>query len=161
MQQRFKMREAQPGAYAIFYRMEEYLSKSKLTKAHWVLVKIRASQINGCAFCLHMHVEEAIALGENVQRLMLLSAWRESTSLFNEAEQAVLALTEAITKIGDRGLGDREYDDCIRLFGEEYTSLLFLAVCSINSWNRIGRSLNMLPGEPVAGDAQSAIRSHT
>ena len=100
------------------------------------LVKIRASQINGCAFCLHMHREEARKLGENDSRLLLLDAWRES-AMYNERERAALAWTEALTRIADTHAPDDVYESARGVFSEEELVALSIAIAMINAWNRL------------------------
>ncbi len=101
------------------------------------LVKIRASQINGCAFCLDMHNHDALELGESARRLFVLDAWRE-TDFFTEQERAALALTEAMTHIGQHGdVPDDVYAEATRVFTEEQYRVVGWAVIVINSWNRM------------------------
>ncbi len=100
------------------------------------LVRMRSSQINGCAFCLHMHREEALKLGESEERLLLLSAWRES-GLYSPRERAALAWTEALTLIGDGHAPDAVYEEARREFDEEELIGLSLAIGMINLWNRL------------------------
>src|SRR5262249_36598944 len=109
------------------------------------MIKIRASQLNGCAYCLNMHINDALKLGEDPKRIYVLSAWREALSWFSEEEQIILQLTEQITEIGHHGISDEVYDKAISLFGEEKTAHLIMATISINSWNRIGVGLNLHP----------------
>lgn len=100
------------------------------------LVKLRASQINGCAFCLHMHSEEARKLGERDDRLLLLDAWRES-ALYTERERAALAWTEALTRIADTHAPDDVYDQVHRSFTDKELAALSIAIAMINAWNRL------------------------
>jgi len=101
------------------------------------LVKTRASQINGCAFCLDMHTHDALELGESPRRLFVLDAWRE-TELFTERERAALALTEAMTKLGEPGeVPDDVYQEATRVFTEEQYRVVAWAIIVINSWNRV------------------------
>src|SRR5690606_20100170 len=99
-----------PGAYAAMMGLENYLATTELQPTHKELIKIRASQIDGCAYCLDLHTRAARARGESEQRIYLLSAWRETT-LFTEEERAILALTEAITLIHLEGVPDQVYQD--------------------------------------------------
>jgi AhpD family alkylhydroperoxidase len=101
------------------------------------LVRIHASQINGCAYCVDMHSKDARAAGETEQRLYALSAWRE-TPFFTEQERAVLALTEALTRLADRGVPDDVYDEARRHLDEETLGKVIMAVVVINAWNRLG-----------------------
>jgi AhpD family alkylhydroperoxidase len=109
------------------------------------LIKIRASQINGCAYCVHSHSRDARKLGETEERLYLISVWREAKNAFNEEEQLILAITDEITLIHQHGLSDELYNKAIALFGEEKTAQIIMAVININAWNRIGVSLKMEP----------------
>jgi AhpD family alkylhydroperoxidase len=100
------------------------------------LVKMRASQINGCAYCLHMHSEEARKLGESDERLLLLDAWHES-ALYNERERAALAWTEALTKIAETHAPDDVYDAVRAVFSDDELIALSIAIAMINAWNRL------------------------
>ena len=101
------------------------------------LVKTRASQINGCAFCLDMHTHDALAMGESPRRLFVLDAWRE-TDFFTEQERAALALTEAMTRMSEHGdVPDDVYAEATRVFSEEQYRVVAWAVIVINSWNRM------------------------
>jgi AhpD family alkylhydroperoxidase len=113
------------------------------------LIKMRASQINGCAVCLDMHIEEALRIGERQQRINLLSAWRE-TSLFSERERAVLALTEAVTLISEQQVPDAVFDDVRRFFSEDEIGDLTMAIVVINAWNRMNITFGLRVSEPVA-----------
>src|SRR4051794_37666827 len=108
MEKRVSIQETEPKSYKAMYGLEGYLATTQLTKSHKDLVKIRASQINRCAYCIDMHTKEALHNGETNQRIFLLNAWRE-TNLFTEEEKVILAITEEITLIHDRGLSDETY----------------------------------------------------
>jgi AhpD family alkylhydroperoxidase len=110
------------------------------------LVKTRASQINGCAFCLDMHTKDARAAGESEQRLYTLSAWRE-TSFFSERERAALALTEEVTRIGDGGVSEEVWAQAEKQFDQDQLAALVWAVVAINSWNRLA----ITTGSPEPG----------
>jgi AhpD family alkylhydroperoxidase len=103
------------------------------------LVKIRASQINGCAYCIELHTRDARKAGESERRIYALSAWHESP-LFNDRERAALALTDAITRIADAGLPEAVYEQAAEHFQEEELANLILAITAINAWNRIAIS---------------------
>ena len=109
------------------------------------LVKIRASQINGCAYCLDMHTKDARALGETEQRIYALNAWRE-TPFFSEEERAALDWTEAVTRVGDTHVPDDVYERVSSQFDEEALVKLTFAVVVINSWNRLAISFRSVPG---------------
>lgn len=120
-----------------------YLQTSKLKPAHKHLINIRASQINGCAYCLDMHTKEARADGETEQRLYTLHAWTD-TPFFTEEERAILALTEEITHIGNK-VSDKTYEYAIQLLDKEYVAEVIIAVAIINSWNRICVATGRMP----------------
>jgi len=128
-----------PEAYQAVMDLEKQLKKSELTAIHKELIKVRASQINGCAFCLNMHTKVALRIGETTQRLFLLNAWKE-TSLFTEEEKILLQLTEEVTLIQKAGLSESTYSKAVETFGEKYTAQLIMAVITINVWNRIAIS---------------------
>lgn len=138
---RIDLFSVEPNAYKALLPLETYIQNSTLTKTHKELIKIRASQINGCAFCLDMHTKDAMKFGETPQRIFLLNAWRE-TDLFTEEEKIVLELTEQITLISKGGVSDDLYNKAIATFGENYVAQIILANVAINSWNRIAISTN-------------------
>jgi AhpD family alkylhydroperoxidase len=109
------------------------------------LVKMRASQINGCAYCLDMHSKDARAAGETEQRLYLLDAWRE-TSLYSERERAALAWTEAVTLVAEGHVPDDAYDEASKQFTEQELVALTLAIAAVNSWNRLNIAFRMEGG---------------
>jgi len=146
MNDRFLMKEIQPGAYTAMRGLEKYMASTGINPLHKELLKVRASQINGCAHCLDMHTRDARKLGETEQRLYLLNAWRESPQ-FSEQERTILAMTEEITLISQRGLSKETYDKAIQQFGESGTAELIMAIVTINAWNRIAISTHQLPGQ--------------
>jgi AhpD family alkylhydroperoxidase len=121
------------------------VNKSSLEPSLMELVKMRASQINGCAFCIDMHSREAMAKGETAQRLFLLDAWREAP-LYTEREQAALAWTEAVTLITDGHVPDEVFEQARQQFSEEELVELNLAVVAINGWNRFAIPFRAIPG---------------
>ncbi len=129
----------EPAAYKQMLGLENYLQNSQLSKTHLELIKIRASQINGCAFCINMHTVDALKQGETAQRIFLLNAWRETT-LFTEEERTILAMTEEITLIHQNGLSDETYKQAERFFDANYIAQIIMAVVTINGWNRIAIS---------------------
>lgn len=141
MENRIDIQKLKPKAYEIMLTLENYLQQSQLSKTHLELIKIRASQINGCAFCINMHTVDAMKHGETSQRIFLLNAWRE-TKLFTEEEQCILTMTEEITLISQKGLSDQTYDQASQLFDANYIAQIIMAVVNINSWNRIAISSN-------------------
>ncbi|RIH64310.1 carboxymuconolactone decarboxylase family protein [Mariniphaga sediminis] len=142
MKARIRIKELESAAYEGLYKLENYLQTSALLGEHFELIKIRASQINGCAFCINMHTEDARKNGESEQRIYMLNAWRE-TKLFTEEEKTILALTEEVTLISNGGLSDETYQKAETLFGPNYLALLIMAVVAINAWNRVAISTGM------------------
>jgi len=143
MQARININEVEPTGYNAVLGLEKFIESTRLTKKHKNLIKIRASQINGCAFCIDMHTKEARKAGETEQRIYALSAWRE-TPYFTEDERAILALTEEVTLIGNR-VKDETYEQAAKLLDEAYLAQVILAIVTINAWNRIAISTNMMP----------------
>lgn len=129
-------RKESPQGLAALYQLEKYLAACGLEPLLLHLVKTRASQINGCAYCLDMHTKDAREAGESEQRLYTLSAWRE-TPFFSERERAALALTEAVTRIADHPQGEVLHDELRRHFSDKEIVDLTLAIVAINSWNRL------------------------
>ncbi|MED1801112.1 carboxymuconolactone decarboxylase family protein [Brevibacillus porteri] len=142
MQARFNHRAANPEAYQTMLKLENFVNESGLDKKLIELIKIRASQINGCAFCMDMHTQDARKLGETEQRIYLLSLWRES-AVYTEAERTVLALTEAVTVITANGVSEELYQQVREHFDENQYVALIMAINTINSWNRIAISTGM------------------
>ena len=143
MKSRLNIQKLEPKAYEAMYGLENYLANSELDKLHLELIKIRASQINGCAFCINMHTKDAMKLGETNQRIFLLNAWRETT-LFTEEEGVILAMTEEITNISQHGLSEETYQTALALFSENYIAIIIIAITTINAWNRIAISSHMM-----------------
>ncbi|HWL29299.1 MAG TPA: carboxymuconolactone decarboxylase family protein [Burkholderiaceae bacterium] len=127
---------AAPKAVNAMLHVSKFVENCGLERSLLELVKTRASQINGCAYCIHMHVTDALKHGESAMRLHLLPAWREST-LYSAREQAALAWTEALTNLPDTGAPDADYEQIAQHFSPEEQVNLTLAITVINSWNRI------------------------
>ena len=144
MEIRFNMRDVQPAAYKPLTELSNYIDSTGISPLHRELIKIRASQINGCAFCVDKHAKDARKIGETEQRLYLLSVWRESPQ-FTAEERLILEMTEEITLIHRHGLSSVLYQLAIARFGEEKTAQIIMAIININAWNRIGVSLHMQP----------------
>jgi len=140
---RIKINQAEPEAYKAMLAMEHYIESTALTTKHKDLIKIRASQINGCSYCIDMHARDARKAGETEQRIFALTAWRE-TPFFDEQERAVLALTEEVTLIAGR-VSDETYNKAAELFDRTYLAQLIMAIITINAWNRIGVATEMAP----------------
>lgn len=147
--QRLEIRSVDPKAHQAVYPLERYVRESGLDQRLYELIKIRASQLNGCAFCLDMHARDARKGGEDQRRLDVLGAWREAPDLFTERERAALALTEAVTRIGDAGVPDPVWNQTAAAFSEAEIVHLLMAIATINVWNRLAiathRSLPDLP----------------
>jgi AhpD family alkylhydroperoxidase len=144
MEQRMNIAKLQPEAYKAMLGLEKYLAGTQLKGTHKELIKIRASQVNGCAYCINMHTRDARKAGETEQRIYLLNAWRE-TSLYTEEERAILALTEEVTLVS-KGVSDAVYNKAATILGEEYLAQVIMAITVINAWNRIGITTQMQPG---------------
>lgn len=127
--------EVLPKAREAMLGMEKYIRSTSLDRRLAELIKVRASQLNGCAYCLDMHTEEALELGETNRRLFAVAAWHESP-LFTDAEKIALKLCEEVTLIGDEGLTDETYEAAMGAFGEETTAQLIFQTITINMWNR-------------------------
>src|ERR1051326_1090853 len=135
MQPRIDYEKTAPGAYQAMLGLEKYLHGCGLEAKLIHLVKLRASQLNGCAYCLDMHWKDLRALGETEQRLYSLDAWRECP-WYSARERAALAWTEAVTLVTDGHVPDDVYDRVRRSFNDKELSDLALAVATINAWNR-------------------------
>lgn len=142
MESRINVSKVDPKAYEAMIGLEKYLAQSGLDKILYELIKTRASQINGCAYCINMHTRDAMELGETAQRLFLLNAWRE-TELFSEKEKAVLALTEAMTLITSGHVPDEVYKNAEAHLTPNELAAVIMAVVAINGWNRIAITTRM------------------
>jgi AhpD family alkylhydroperoxidase len=139
-EQRLSINDVDPAAYEAVLGLETYVRAGNLEPRLLALVKMRASQLNGCAWCLDMHAIEARAAGEDQRRLDVLAAWREAAALFTEREQAALELAEAVTQIGDGGVPDDVWQDMTRSFEQGEIVRLLIAIAAINVWNRLAVS---------------------
>jgi AhpD family alkylhydroperoxidase len=140
MSQRLSVHDTDPKAYAAVLGMERYVRDCGLDKPLYELVKIRASQLNGCAYCLDMHHHDARAGGEDQRRLDVLSAWREAPELYTDRERAALALTEAVTLISEGGVSDDVWAHAQQHFDAAGMVHLLMAIAAINVWNRLAVS---------------------
>jgi len=145
MQRRLEYDKAAPGATRAMYALQKYVEESGLERSLLELVKTRASQINGCAYCIDMHTKDARALGESEQRLYALAAWRE-TPFYTERERAGLAWTEAITLISQRHAPDEVFEQARTQFTEAELVNLTMAIVAINGWYRLAISFREVPG---------------
>jgi AhpD family alkylhydroperoxidase len=133
-------------AYKLMLGMEEYLHRCSLPQPLVHLVKLRASQVNGCAFCIDMHWNDLRAIGETEQRLYGLDAWRESP-YYTEQERAALAWTEAVTLISETHAEDAVYEEIKKQFTEQQVVDLTFAITTINAWNRLAIAFRAEPGK--------------
>jgi len=140
---RLQIHELEPDAFQAMLGLESYITAAELDPSLKTIIKIRASQINGCAYCIQMHTEEARKSGETEQRVYALAAWKESP-LFSEVERMVLAVTEEITLISDRGLSKDTYKKAVAMLGENRLAQCIMQVVTINAWNRIAVSTNLV-----------------
>lgn len=145
MDNRINIAEIEPAAYKAVLGLETYLATTKINKTHKELIKIRTSQINGCAFCIDMHTKDARKQGETEQRIYLLNAWKETTHLFNEEERVVLALAEEIALIAQGGVSEATYQKAKALFDDSYIAQLIMVAVTINAWNRIAIATHRQP----------------
>jgi AhpD family alkylhydroperoxidase len=145
MKGRIDAMKVAPDAYKAMLALETYVRTSGLEPSLLELVKMRASQINGCAYCLDMHSKDARAAGETEQRLYALNAWREAP-FYTDRERAALEWTEALTLVTQGHVPDEVYESVRRQFSEKELIDLTMAVVAINSWNRIAISLRAVPG---------------
>jgi AhpD family alkylhydroperoxidase len=133
------------AAYRAMLHLERYVRGSGIRPTLLELIKIRASQINGCAFCIDMHTKDARLNGETEQRIYALNAWRE-TPFFTPEERAVLAFTEAVTLVARNPVSDDIYGEISRYFSQDEIANLLMAIVTINGWNRIAITAQMVPG---------------
>src|SRR5437764_8551186 len=145
MQPRMNHGSVCPGALQAMFGLESYLKECGLEQSLLELVKLRASQINGCAYCIDMHTKDARARGETEQRLYLLNAWREAP-FYSEREQAALEWTEAVTLITEGHVPDEVFERVRKHFTENELADLTLAVVAINGWNRLNISFRTPAG---------------
>ncbi|SEE33562.1 alkylhydroperoxidase AhpD family core domain-containing protein [Streptomyces sp. 3213] len=147
---RLNWAEHAPEVYKAMVRLDA-AARRGLDPKLLELVKIRASQLNHCAFCLDMHTKDALAAGESVERIIQLGAWEESRHFYTEKELAAIELTEAITVLTDGFVPDEVYDRAAAQFEEAELTQLIAAITVINAWNRFGVSARMVPGHYKAG----------
>lgn len=145
MNQRISMKKFNPKVYAAVSTMQQYVDQCGLEPLLQELIKLRASQINGCAYCLDMHTKDARALGETEQRLFTLSAWRD-TPFFSERERAALAFTEAVTLLSVDHVPDDVYAQAHAQFSDDELVDLAMAIATINVWNRLAITFRAEPG---------------
>lgn len=145
MKARIDYAKVSPGAVQAMYAVERYARQSGLEPILFELIKLRASQINGCAYCVDMHTKDARVLGETEQRLYAVVVWREAP-FFTERERAALAWTEAVTLVGQSGVPDEVYEFARQHFKENELVDLTMAIIAINGWNRLAVSFRAVVG---------------
>jgi len=156
MKPRLEYKEAAPAAFQAMRAFETYVHHCGLAPDLLELIKIRASQINACAYCLDMHTKDARAQGESEQRIYALNAWRE-TPFFTDKERAALAWTEAVTLVAASQVPDEVYETARRHFSEPEMVNLTAAVVAINGWNRFAISFRSVPGSYQPPERQARI----
>lgn len=144
---RINIKTLEPNAYQAMIALENYGKACALDPLLKELIKMRASQINGCAYCLDMHTEDALKIGENSRRIFALSVWHDS-HLFSEEERVLLQLTEEVTKISENGVSDKTYKKMISTFGEQMTAQIIMLIITINAWNRIAVTTKLIYKKP-------------
>lgn len=142
IQKRINIQELEPDAYKALFAVEKYISNAKIDPILSELIKIRASQINGCAYCIDIHTKEARNLNISEQKIYALSAWKESV-LFTQEERVVLAMTDEITLISQNGLSVLSYEKAKAIFDEHVIAKLIMLISVINIWNRIAIATKM------------------
>lgn len=147
MDKRININTVEPHAYKAMLGLEAYLAQSEISKTIKELIKIRASQINNCAYCLAMHKKDTLKYGENAERLFILSAWHEAETHFTEEEIVALKMTEEITQIAQNGLSNETYQRASKVFSEKQIAEIIMAIVTINAWNRIAVSTHLQIGE--------------
>jgi len=150
MKARINLMHVTPGVIQSMLGLERQVRQAGLDHALLDLVRMRASQINGCAYCLDMHSKDARANGETEQRLYGLDAWRE-TPYYSARERAALEWTEALTLVSQTGVPDDVYERVSQTFSEDELVHLSLAIVAINGWNRLNIAARTVPGDYVAG----------
>jgi len=145
MEQRIAMGSLYPGAYKAMDALDQLVAKSSIDKWYKELIRIKASQINGCAYCVHAHTQDAIAMGVDARKINLVSVWNEAHNHFTEHEICIIKFTEELTLLPQKGLTTETYDMGISLFGPVQTAEIIMAIITINAWNRIGVGLKMQP----------------
>ncbi len=159
MQPRIDYNTVAPEAVAAMGHVEDYVRSCGLERSLLELVKLRSSQINGCAYCVDMHTKDARAAGETEQRLYAVAVWQEAP-FFSDRERAALAWAEAVTLVSSGHVPDTVYLECRKHFSEKELSDLTVAIIAINGWNRLAVSFRVLAGtyEPKKANGQQVER---
>ncbi|MEN7551534.1 carboxymuconolactone decarboxylase family protein [Rapidithrix thailandica] len=146
MEKRIDIQKLEPNAYEAMFGLEKYLSSTGLDKTLALLIEIRASQVNGCAYCLDIHTKNALKNGESQRRIFALSAWWESP-LFNDKEKALLQMVDEISLISEKGLSSPTYQKAKEQFTDKEIAQIIMQISTINVWNRIAISTHMVHEE--------------
>jgi AhpD family alkylhydroperoxidase len=141
--QRMNVSETDPAAYQPMYAMEKYIHGGTLGEQLLSLVKLRSSQINGCAFCLAMHNDEAREAKVDPRKVDVLAGWHEAPALYSDRERAAIELTEQVTRIGEQGVTDEVWEAARAAFSDKEMAELLMAICAINVWNRLAITTHM------------------
>lgn len=158
MTQRINLLKVSPAAAKAMFGLQGAVDASGLDHSLVELVKMRASQINGCAYCLDMHSKDALAAGETVQRLVLLDAWREAP-MYSQRERAALLWCETLTLVAEKGAPDEVYEEVRKEFSEEELASLTMAIVAINSWNRLMVGFQSDVGSYRPGDVEKVRKA--
>jgi len=158
MNPRLEYSKIAPGALEAMHQIQRYVDNSSLERSLLELVRMRASQINGCAYCIDMHSKDARAIGETEQRLYGLNAWHESP-FYTERERAALAWVEAVTLVSQTHIPDEVYEEAREQFNEKEIVELTMAIVAINGWNRLAIGFREVAGtyQPVQHNRQKAV----
>ena len=142
---RFHLGKTLPGTYDAMDALDSLVAASPLEAPSRELIRIRTSQINGCSYCVDAHSHDALSAGESVQRVIMLSAWKEAGDIFSREERVLLAMTEEVTLIAENGLSDETYNAAIEVLGPQKTAAAMMTIIAMNAWNRIGVATRMHP----------------
>ena len=158
MNSRIDYKAVAPEAFKAMYGLESYVRQCGLERSLLELVKLRASQINGCAYCIDMHTKDARALGETEQRLYTVSVWREAP-FYSERERVALAWTESVTTVGESHVPDEVFEMARGQFSERELVDLSMAIIAINGWNRMAVSFRAVAGSYSLAETATAVRN--
>ncbi len=145
MSHRLKIKALFPEGYKAVLQLDSVLAGSGIDPWYHELIKIRASQLNGCAYCLDMHIQDALKMGIEQRKINLIPTWKEATFQFTYREQVILKMTDAISFIHRDGLPDPVYREAISELGESMTAKIIMSIVLINAWNRIGVATKLDP----------------
>lgn len=145
MQNRFSMGKTYPEAYLAMDGLDQLVAQAGINQWYLEMIRIRASYINGCAYCFDSHTQDALKCSVSLRKISLVPVWREAGTIFDEKERMILQLTEQVTLIHQQGLTNDLYEKGMEQFGEKQMAALLMAIIIINAWNRIGVALSMHP----------------